>query len=242
MLNVIICEDNKDYKIRTYDIINQYLANTNITYKIKSYESYTDKLKEFIKSEKDGYTIYILDIQLDNYDSGIDIANDIRKTDFDSVIILETGTELISEAQKLRLNILDYVHKSINYDENIKIDLEKSLEIFNLRKNIKFRIDKQDYTLKYSNILMIETDSLERKCIITTLNETYEVKKPLVYFEKQVNSKFFKINRACLINTLNVEKYDYAKNIIKFINGKIIKGMITNSNMKGLKEYVRINE
>lgn len=238
MLNVIICEDNKAFRLRTYDIINQYLINTNINYKIKTYESYTDSLKKFINNNNDGYSLYIIDIELDNNDSGIDIANDIRRTDFDSIIILETGTDLISQAQKLRLNILDYVHKSINYDKNILELLEKSLEIFNLRKNVKFRLEKQDYNLKYDDILMIETDSIERKCIITTKNKEYQVKKPLIYFEQQVNSKFYKINRACLINTINVEKYDYNKNIIKFTNGKKIKGMIANSNMKGLKEYV----
>ncbi len=242
MLNVIICEDNKTFKLRTYDIVSQYLMNTNIQYKIKSYESYTDKLKEFVRSPKDGYTIYILDIQLDNDDSGIDIANDIRRTDYDSKIILETGTELISQAQKLRLDILDYVHKSINYDKCILEDLEKCLEIFNLKKNIKFRIEKIDYTIKYDDVLMIQTDSIERKCTVTTLNNDYDVKKPLIFFEQQVNSRFYKINRAVLINLNNVDMIDYENNIIRFINGKIIKGMIATSNMKGLKENVRSNK
>lgn len=236
MLNVIICEDSKEFKLRTYDIVNKYLINTNIQYKIKSYESYTDKLKEFVKSPKDGHTIYILDIQLDNYDSGIDIANDIRRVDFDSVIILETGTDLISQAQQLRLDIFHYVHKDINYDKEILIDLEKCLLKFNLQGNIKFRIDKIDYNIKYDDVLMIITDSLERKCTITTLNSQYEVKKPLIFFEKQINSKFYKINRGCIVNTVNIEKIDYNKNIIRFTNGNKIKGMISNSNMKGLKE------
>lgn len=242
MVNIIICENNKNYKLRTYDIVNQYMMKSNIKYKIKTYESYSSTLKNFIKETNDGHNIYILDIELDNDDSGIDIANDIRRHDFDSTIILETGyTELMSEAQKLRLNILDYVYKTINYDKNIQELLELSLDIFNLRKSIKFKIDKVDYNIKYEDVNYIETDSLERICIIHTKNQKYEVKKPLNYFEKQVNSSFYKINRGCIINSLNIFKCDYENNIIKFNNNETIKGMISLRNMKGLKENVGNN-
>lgn len=242
MLNIIICENNKNYKLRTYDIINQYMMKTNIKYKIKTYENYNTSLKQFIKKPNDGHNIYILDIELDNDDSGIDIANDIRTHDYDSIIILETGyTELMSEAQKLRLNILDYVYKTINYDKNMLELIELSLDIFNLKKTIKFRIDKIDYNIKYEDVYYIETDSLERICIVHTNNEKYEVKKPLNYFEKQINSYFCKINRGCIVNTLNIFKCDYDKNIIKFNNNEIIKGMISTRNMKGLKEHVGNN-
>ena len=94
MLNIIICENNKSYKLRTYDIINQYMMKTNIKYKIKTYESYSASLKKFIKETNDGHNIYILDIELDNDDSGIDIANDIRAHDYDSIIILEIEMDL----------------------------------------------------------------------------------------------------------------------------------------------------
>jgi len=241
MLNIIICENNKSYKLRTYDIVNQYMMKSNIKYKIKTFESYSNTLKQFIKEPNDGHNIYILDIELDNDDSGIDIANDIRSHDFDSIIILETGyTELMSEAQKLRLNILDYVYKTINYDKNIIELLELSLDIFNLRKSVKFKIDKVDYNIKYNDVNYIETDSLERICIIHTKNEKYEVKKPLNYFEKQLNSTFYKINRGCIINTKNIFKCDYDKNIIKFSNKETLKGMISIRNMRGLKEHVGI--
>ena len=86
---------------------------------------------------------------------------------------------------------------------------------------------------------MIETDSIERKCTIYTKTKEYIVKKPLKFFEDQMDSNFYKINRGCIVNVVNIVKCDYNKNIITFANNRKIKNMIANSNMKGLKENVR---
>lgn len=240
MLNIIICENNNYYKLRTYEIIEKYMRKTNIKYHILPFESYTPKLKKIVSEPLDGHNIYILDINLANEDSGIDIANDIRKNDYDSIIILETGySELISEAQRLRLSILDYVHKKVNYDKNIIELLELSLKIYKLKGSVKFQLDKIDYNIKYDDILSIEADSNERKCVITTKNKTYDVKKPLYFFEEQLNSHFYKVSRGCIINVDKILTCDYKNNVITFSNGKKLIGMIANKNMKGLKEYVR---
>lgn len=242
MVNIIICENNNFYKSKTYEIIEKYMRKTNIKYHILSFESYTPKLKKIVSEPLDGHNIYILDISLANEDSGIDIANDIRKNDYDSIVILETGySELISEAQRLRLSILDYVHKKVNYERNIIELLELSLKIYKLKGSVKFQVDKIDYNIKYDDILLIESDSNERKCIITTKNRSYDVKKPLYFIEEQLNSHFYKVNRGCIINVDMVAKCDYKNNEITFNNGKKVIGMIANKNMKGLKEYVRSN-
>lgn len=242
MLNIIICENEKYYKLKTYDIIDKYMKKTNIMYNIMTFDTYTPKLKKFVEQPVDGHNVYILDIDLNGSDSGIDIANDIRRKDYDSIIIFETGySQLISEAQRLRLSILDYVLKKVNYEKNILELIELSLNIFKLKGSVKFQLDKIDYNIKYEDILFIESDSNERKCNIVTKKKTYSVKKPLYFFEEQLSKHFFKINRGCIINTTNATKYDYPNNVITFDNGKTLTGMIANKNMKGLKEYVRSN-
>ena len=242
MLNIIICENEKYYKLKTYDIIDNYMKKTNVKYNILAFDTYTSKLKKIVEEPLDGHNVYILDIDLEGSDSGIDIANDIRRNDYDSVIILETGyAQLISEAQRLRLSILDYVLKKVNYEKNILELIEICLRIFKMKCSVKFQVDKIDYNIKYDDILFIESDSVERKCNLVTKRKTYSVKKPLYYFEAQLNTEFFKINRGCIINTTKATMYDYPNNVITFENGKTISGMIATKNMKGLKEYVRSN-
>lgn len=244
MVNIIVCEDNKNYRLRTKEIIESYMMETNINYTIKTFESYDDKLKKIVEHSDDGHYIYILDIDLKNDDSGIDIANDIRsKCDYDSIIILETGyKELLSEAQRLRLAILDYVCKSINYDKNIKELLDLSLEIFGYKKSIRFAIEKIDYNLKYDDVYRIETDTMERKCVVITKNKKYDVKKPLYFFERQLNKDFYKINKGCIINVKKIKKCDYHKNAITFDNGDILRGNISIRSVKGLRSVVKTKE
>lgn len=242
MLNIIICEDNHYYKLKTYEVVDNYMKKTNIMYRILPFDTYTPQLKKLVNDPPDGHNIYILDIDLRNEDSGIDIANDIRKNDYDSIIILETGySQLISEAQRLRLSILDYVLKKVNYEKNILELLELSLGIFKLKGSVKFQIDKMDYNIKYDNVYYIEADSDERKSVVTTKTKSYNIKKPLYFLEEQLNSHFYKVSRGCIINTDKMVTCDYEKNVITFDNGKKLVGMIAAKKMKGLKEYVRSN-
>ena len=240
MIHIIICEDNKNYRLKTHNIVESFMMKTNINFNIKTFDCFNDKLRKIIEKPEDGYYIYILDIALANYDSGIDIANAVRAYDYDSIIILETGyKELISEAQKLRLQILDYVCKNINYEKNIKELLELSLKIFGFKKSIKFKVEKIDYNVKYKDVLKIETDSIERKCIITTINRTYECKKPLYYLEDQLNDDFYKINRGCIVNWRNIKKVDFEKNIITFCNDTTVEGVMSIRHVRGLKDLIR---
>jgi len=240
MIHIIICEDNKNYRLKTHNIVESFMMKTNLNFIIKTFDCFNDKLRKIIEKPEDGYYIYILDIALANYDSGIDIANAVRAYDYDSIIILETGyKELISEAQKLRLQILDYVCKNINYEKNIKELLELSLKIFGFKKSIKFKVEKIDYNVKYKDVLKIETDSIERKCIITTINRTYECKKPLYYLEDQLNDDFYKINRGCIVNWRNIKKVDFEKNIITFCNDTTVEGVMSIRHVRGLKDLIR---
>ncbi len=242
MVNIIICEDSKYYKLKTFEIIEKYMKKTNIKYHLFTFESYTKKLKEIINNPLDGHNIYIIDIHLSDEQSGIDIVNDIRKKDYDSQIILATVYEnLISEAQRLRLSILGYVFKMVNYEKNILELLETCLKIFKLKGSVKFQVDKIDYNMKYDDIIYIEANSNERKCVVTTKNGSYDVKKPLYFLEEQLNSRFYKINRGCIINKDKLVSCDYKNNIITFDNSKKLVGMIADKKMKGLKEYVRSN-
>lgn len=246
MVNIIIVEDNKNYRVRTKDIVESYMMGTNVNYTIKTFEKYTDKLRKIIEHNDDGHYVYILDIELQDDDSGIDIANDIRsKHDYDSIIILETGyKELLSEAQRLRLSILDYVCKSINYDKNIVELLDLSLDIFGYKRSVKFQVERVDYNLKYDDIYRIETDntSSERKCVVITKNKRYNVKKPFYFFEKQLNTDFYKINKGCVININKIKKCDYNKNAITFDNGEILRGNISIRSVKGLRIAVKAKE
>ena len=240
MLDIIICEDNEHFKLKTYNLVEKYFKKTNIKYNIMTFNKYSDKLKNYIKDNKEVNKIYILDICLDDDGSGIDIANDIRALEFNSIIILITGrVGLIPEAQKLRLNIFDYVCKQINFDKNITDLMEASVNVFNLRNSLKFTFNRNDYNIRLNDVLYIKTDKSIRKTIVATTSSEYDVSKPLCFFEDQVDKSFIKTNRGCLVNTSNIKMIDYESGTILFQNGKKIIGAISSKNISEVKECVR---
>lgn len=136
MLNFVVCEDNKVILQKNVDIINKFMFNNELDYKIYTFSSYNNELKRLI-SKKDGIYIYILDIELDDI-SGIDIAKKIRNTDIESIIIISTSyTDYLPYTIKSKLMILDFISKFEDYEKNLISAITKAYEIY--RKKIKYK-------------------------------------------------------------------------------------------------------
>ena len=239
MLNVVIVEDNQHYRVKLYDIVNKYFGELKILFSVKTYKGYNDTLHDFINQEHSGHTIYILDICLDDNASGIDIANEIRAVDQDSIIIIITGrSTLIPETQKLRLNILDYVCKQINFVENINQLLKVSCDIFKLKKSVKFSIGRHDFNIKFDDVLYIRFNRAKRQTIIKTFDKEYAVSKGFGYFEDKINKSFMKVNRGCFVNFFNVKEVDYVNKDIIFQNDEKLENIIPGAMIKKVKEFM----
>ena len=77
-------------------------------YNIYSFEKYNLNMKNIIKTPADT-KIYILDLELPGK-TGMDIAKEIRKEDWDSIIIILTShDELELKLLKQKLLILDFI-------------------------------------------------------------------------------------------------------------------------------------
>lgn len=118
MINFIVCEDNKIILQKNIDLINKFMFNNNINYKVYSFFEYSDELQSIIDSNIEN-KIYILDIELENA-SGIDIAKQIRRTDSQSIIIISTiYIEYLPYTLKTKLMLFDFVSKFENYEQNL---------------------------------------------------------------------------------------------------------------------------
>ena len=89
MINFIICEDNNYVREIYEDIISKITMPHDFNYNIYSFSKYDSKLKNIINTPSD-LNIYLLDLELPGK-SGIEIAREIRKVDWDSIIIVLTS-------------------------------------------------------------------------------------------------------------------------------------------------------
>ena len=221
MLNVIICDDNKRDLDKISKFVNNYMKRNKFEYKSFIYRDYNDEFMKIVKS-KMPFKIYILDIETPSR-SGIDVAREIRKKDLESVIIFLTGhDELGRIIVKNDLMFLAFVNKFDNFDKRLNEVLYKAIDLVKLRRIIKIEDGTDIYLFDMNDILYLSTESFPRRTIIKTVYMECKVKKPRKNIVENLDDRFVKTHKSCIINKNRVTRIDKVKKIIYFDNNEKI--------------------
>lgn len=236
-MKFVVYDDHKEFRDTIESIIKSLNYEDSI---IELYSKYDEKLKEEIKNDQK--KIYILDIEVPNSISGLELARKIRMTDWKSVIIMVTShNELGYEALKSQIMLLDFISKfSPTWKTNLKNTIKKAM---NKTKEIPVLIletPNMIYRIYTDDILYILRDQVERKCKIKTINDEIYFPKSIKEFSALLDDRFFLSHRSCYINLKQVKKVDFKKLRIYFNNGEFID-YLSRDKKKELKEYVRNN-
>lgn len=235
-MEFVVCDDEKLFRSNVVKIINKVYMNNNEDYKITEFDSYTKDFEKLIN--KKSPKIYILDIEIKNSISGIDIARKIRRNDWDSIIILVTShNELGYQAMKAQIMLLDFVSKFDDCEKSLTNAINKALELVNKKKVIRFDTNGATYVVYLSDILYIERDTVDRKCIIHTVNRVISTNKSLSELANELGNDFYLCHRSCLVNLLNIDHVIWRDSIVYFRNGESMN-LVSRDKKKGLKGYV----
>ena len=96
MIRLVIVEDEVKYAKRIKKIIDEIKYNTYQDIKTYEFKGLNKELEDLINN-CDQRTIYILDIELEDSKSGIEIASMIRECDWDSEILFITNHDKMFE-------------------------------------------------------------------------------------------------------------------------------------------------
>lgn len=200
MLKIAICEDDNIQRKNIACMIDKYLEAIN-----KKYEIF-----EFISGEKlisynDEFSIYFLDIQMDNI-SGIDTAKQIRLTYEKAIIIFLTGfKDYVFDA--FDVNAFNYLIKPIN-EIKFKETLYSAVKL--ISKNDKFLIAKSNgssYKILLNDIIYIESN--QRKIKIHTTYDVIEYYYKISDLENTLlEDNFFRCHKSYIINLKYVQSFD----------------------------------
>lgn len=236
MIKFIICEDNDHVRKFNEKIISKITMPYDFNYALCSFDKYNKDLKTLIHTPSD-IKIYILDLELPNK-SGIDIAREIRKVDWDSVIIILTShDELEMKLLKEKLLILDFISKFENYEKRLSDTINMVIEKLNIKRIISFKSNKELHHLKVDNILYVLRDNSTEKTKIVTNDNEYFVRDSLLNIVKKLDSRFYQTHRACYVNLDKIKTVDFKNNTIYFINDKSTDYLSRNYK-KGLREIL----
>lgn len=203
MVNIVICENDKNdqefVKAKVIDILD----DLNIEYEIKVYNSGEDLLEGYYK-----YTdIILLDIQMDGLD-GMETARKIR--DFDDnveIIFITSFVEYALEGYEVKA--YRYLLKPVK-DEDLRTSLINCLNDRNFVKR-SIVIKEGDTRIKISlkDIMYIEVQGND--ITVHTLKDTYTTKGTMSNFETEINSDMFvRCHKSYLVNL------EYIKSIKRY--------------------------
>lgn len=236
MINFILCDDNKYVRDLNETVISKIAMPHDFNYTVHSFDKYSIKLKNLINTPSD-IKIYILDLELPNK-SGIDIAREIRKVDWDSIIIILTShDELELKLLKQKLLIFDFISKFDNYEKRLEESINMIISKVNTKKIISFKCNKELHHVKLDNIFYVYRDSSIEKTIIVTDDNEYPVREPLSIIASKLGNDFYQTHRACYVNINKIESVDFKNSLIYFVNDTSIDYLSRNYK-KGLRDLL----
>ena len=219
MINFIIVEDDKKYVDSIRRILDK--LKYKISDEVKTYEfsGYNNELKNLI-NKNDERKIYILDIELENSKSGIEIASMIREVDWDSEIIFITNHDKMFEtAHRNVFEVFDFIEKYHELEQrlanDIKIILTKNID----KKIFSYKGRNMDLQLYLHSIRYIYRDKEDRKVVIVTDSSSFYINLGVKEILSMLDERFKMVHRSCIVNTDFVESYDWNNSVVILKDG-----------------------
>ncbi|EQF26178.1 response regulator [Clostridioides difficile CD160] len=199
MINIAVCEDEKETQLLIVDYIENILKNISIEYEIQKYLSGEELLKSNLKD----IDILFLDIKMEKL-NGMDTARKIREVDNEMEIIFITSLiDYVQEGYEVRA--YRYLLKPIELEELKKHVLTciKDIEI-NRDSYITIKNKSNTYKIYLNEIKYIEVQ--KKDMLIHTINKNFDIRYSLSKIEKELNLyKFIRCHKSFIVNLSYVE-------------------------------------
>ncbi|MGM0218969.1 LytR/AlgR family response regulator transcription factor [Enterococcus sp. AZ126] len=225
-VRVFLIDDEFAYRKQLQNIIQSFTFSQNNlslqVIEVDEQDSFYSTLDTFLINDHD---IFIIDIDLKTYYSGIDIAKEIRKQNENRFILFVTnldnkGIEIINE----QINLKTYLVKGLNMDSRILEEV-----FYTIKNEILHRIqDKESYAsfkkfgqvifVKYQEILYIKSmPGIRNTIIIHTENSEQIVEGTISSLRETIDSFYLYTElKSYIINLNRIVTLDRATGLIIF--------------------------
>ena len=237
MLDIVVYENKKNFIKKNIESINLSVYEKRVS--VYKYDSYNTEFDMFIKNNKDK-KIYILDDEVDGV-SGLELAEVIKKYDWDSIIILIIDFDkYINNVFNIKLMALDIIFKNTDYIDRLISDIKLAISIILKKDVFIFKYNHVLYRIPYNKICYIEKEPMIKRCIIHTVDEDYYITENITSILSHLDNGFCRTHQSCIVNLNNIRMVDLKTNVIEFNNGD--KTDLLNIKMKKIiKDYIGLS-
>ena len=211
MINIAICDDDNDTSNLINKLITEIIHKNNYNMNVSLVTSSQEEI--FNKISNKEIDVLFLDIKFkDNDNSGLDLAENLRKVNINFYLIFITGY-LEYAILSFQHKTFDFIVKPVNVD---KLDdtLSRLNDEINATQNslVKF---KNNIVINPNDILFIEKAGY--KAIIHTKNDkAYTSYGTIKELTNILPNNFVQSHRAFIVNKKLINSVDNKKNLIYF--------------------------
>ena len=211
MLNIVLCDDNSKALYRLEKLLETIFIKHNISASMLLSATHTSEVLDFIKTDCSA-NVFILDIDLKDDITGLDLASRIRNINKNAYIIFSTAHfEYVLAAYKFKT--FDYLPKPISLEK-----LEQTI----LRLIDDMQTDYKNY-LKLGKNLVIDKNNINyikkdgMQLIFSTKDRTYKAYSSFNKIENMLPNNFVRCHKSFIVNINNISNVEMTKNIINFV-------------------------
>lgn len=211
MIRFILIENDKQYITKYKNIIDKIMFNNSKNYEIKTFNELDNNLKNIIQ-DNSITKIYILDIELKGKYSGLDIVKLIRENDWESEIIFTTiHDKMFETVYRSNLKVYDFIEKFYNLDKRLEQDIIKIISQKYDDNKFLYIDRKSDLQIYLKDILYMYRDTQDRKIVILTNKNKFLANLTIKEALQKCDNRFRQIHRACIVNTNEVNLYNWSE-------------------------------
>lgn len=226
MLRVHVCEDNKKQRENIKTLIENIIDVENLDMQLGIVSEDPDSmLKEIQKEQLTG--IFFLDIDLQHQMNGMELARRIREYQPRCFIIfVTTHSEMSYMTFSYKVEAMDFIIKDNPNDMQNRVH-QCLLHAQQLYQEI-FQEQSEKYIIKtnsrvqevsYEDILFFEAMKNSRKVVLHGKKQLIEFQGTLKETEENLDDRFYRCHRACIVNKDNIVKIDEAERCIRMKGG-----------------------
>lgn len=211
MIKFIIVDDEIKWIDEYEKIINDVAFNSNKQYEIKKFKKYDEDLHKLILDNSE-QKIYLMDLDLENKHTGMDILREIREEDWDSEIIVLTNHDRMFETvHKEIYKTFDFIEKFDNFEVRLRKDLKKIISKKYDTDKFIYNNNKISLQIYLKDIIYVYRDTVDRKLVIKTTNNQFIVNMPINEMMEKLDDRFIQCHRSCIINDERITEKNYAQ-------------------------------
>lgn len=242
-MNIIICEDRKDYIQQISKIAKQVFGSNNLEFNLKAFNNYEEALM-YIKSLKSYEDcLYILDIDLKQEKNGLALGREIRNIDEyrGEMIYVTAHVHQMQSVFKYKLKILDFIDKGFNMENNLKEALNAYIKMYKDKidnETLTFKSFGNVFVVKPSDIICVETDKTKKKVIIHTTNNQISVNLSLKEVQNELTDHFIQIHRSIIVNKDHIKMIEHINNDLYVVLTNDIREIVSKRKEKEIKACI----